>query len=159
MTKDDRAASLWVISRYGLAWRYPAPRHRLGGLKNRCPLGRFKPQLKPSVPSPIEPTPPRMRIPAPVKISFSQRRLNHSTINWPCRSAIPTVGSARPADPQLKTQLVQRRLKQPLRARPSGNRHTVLPGRALFLHRFPVRAVALHSTTGTLMGWPPLHRF
>jgi hypothetical protein len=45
------------------------------------------------------------------KISFSQRRLNHSTINWPCRSAIPTVGSARPADPQLKTQLVQRRLE------------------------------------------------
>jgi hypothetical protein len=33
MTEDDRAASLWVITRYGLAWRYPAPRHRLGGLK------------------------------------------------------------------------------------------------------------------------------
>jgi hypothetical protein len=35
---------------------------------------------------------------------------------------------------------------------PPWNPHTVPPGIALFLQRLPVRDVALHWTTGTLMG-------
>jgi hypothetical protein len=38
---------------------------------------------------------------------------------------------------------------------PPWHRHTVPPEIALFLHRFPVRAVALHWTIGTLTGRLP----
>jgi hypothetical protein len=34
------------------------PRHRLGGLRTDCPLGRFKPQMKPLTLAPDEPTLP-----------------------------------------------------------------------------------------------------
>jgi len=66
--------------------------------------------------------------------------------------------NGRVSEAQLQTSARTGALEATCGLAPPWKRHTVPPGIALFLHCFPVWAVALHWTAGTLMGCQPVHR-